>query len=158
LRGATRAAAPSAPGPQPTRQLQSALGNRALLRLLDSGRVAQAKLAVTAAGDAYEAEADRIAAHVTAGAAMPATARAATPAVQASRVAPDAPAGAAPPIVDHAVRTGGQPLDPVTRAFMESRLGHRFGEVRVHTDALAAQSAQAIQAHAYTVGEHLVFG
>jgi hypothetical protein len=41
---------------------------------------------------------------------------------------------------------------------MESRFGHDFSQVRVHTDARAAESARAVDAAAYTVGRHLVFG
>jgi hypothetical protein len=41
---------------------------------------------------------------------------------------------------------------------MELRFGHDFGRLRVHTDAKAAESAQAIGAAAYTVGNDLVFG
>jgi hypothetical protein len=33
-----------------------------------------------------------------------------------------------------------------------------FSEVRIHTDSRAAKSAQAVSAHAYTVGNHIVFG
>jgi hypothetical protein len=40
---------------------------------------------------------------------------------------------------------------------MEARFGHDFSRVRVHTDARAAESAQAIQSSAYTVGHSLVF-
>jgi pyrrolidone-carboxylate peptidase len=40
---------------------------------------------------------------------------------------------------------------------MEQRLGHDFGQVRVHTDAAAARSASDVQARAYTVGSHVVF-
>lgn len=36
--------------------------------------------------------------------------------------------------------------------------GHNFSNVRVHTDARAAESASAVQAHAYTVGRDMVFG
>jgi len=41
---------------------------------------------------------------------------------------------------------------------MESRLGHDFGKVRVHTDPIAARSADAVEAHAYAVGPDVVFG
>lgn len=41
---------------------------------------------------------------------------------------------------------------------MESRFGHDFGLVRVHTDARAAASARAVHASAYTVGRDVVFG
>jgi hypothetical protein len=62
-----------------------------------------------------------------------------------------------PPIVQNVLGLPGQAIDPATRAFMEPRFGHDFSHVRVHTDAKAAQSAQAINAHAYTVGANIVF-
>lgn len=65
---------------------------------------------------------------------------------------------AAPPIVQEVLRSPGQPLDAATRAFMEPRFGHDFSQVRVHADARAAESAQAVSAFAYTVGRHIVFG
>jgi hypothetical protein len=40
---------------------------------------------------------------------------------------------------------------------MESRLGHDFGRIRVHTDAASADSAARIGASAYTVGSDIVF-
>lgn len=62
-----------------------------------------------------------------------------------------------PPIVRRVLDTPGQPLDPATRFSMEGRFGRDFGDVRIHTDALAAESARAVYAHAYTVGQHIVF-
>jgi hypothetical protein len=41
---------------------------------------------------------------------------------------------------------------------MESRFGHDFSSVRVHTDAKAAESAHAVDARAYTLGQNIVFG
>jgi hypothetical protein len=41
---------------------------------------------------------------------------------------------------------------------MQTRFGHDFGAVRVHTDARAAESARAVNALAYTVGRDVVFG
>jgi hypothetical protein len=52
----------------------------------------------------------------------------------------------------------GELLDPATRDFMELRFGHSFGAVRVHADGRAADSARAVNAAAYTVGPHIVFG
>ncbi len=63
----------------------------------------------------------------------------------------------APPIVDEVLSAGGQPLDRQTRSFMEARFGHDFGRVRIHADARAAESARAVNAHAYTVGAHIAF-
>jgi hypothetical protein len=64
---------------------------------------------------------------------------------------------AIPPVVHEVLRSAGQPLDGKTRGFMESRFGHDFSQVRVHTDARAAQSARAVDAQAYTVGRDVVF-
>ncbi len=63
-----------------------------------------------------------------------------------------------PPIVHEVLHSPGQPLDPETRTFFESRFHHDFGCVRVHTDCRAAKSAQAVNALAYTTGWHVVFG
>jgi hypothetical protein len=65
---------------------------------------------------------------------------------------------AAPPIVHEALAEPGQPLYAGTRAFMEPRFGHDFSRVRVHSDAKAAESAEAVNARAYTVGSHVVLG
>ena len=63
----------------------------------------------------------------------------------------------APPIVSEVLRSSGKPLDQDTRAFFESRFGYDFGNVRVHADTRAAASARAVNAMAYTVGDHLAF-
>ncbi len=56
------------------------------------------------------------------------------------------------------VPTHGAPLHSAVRRDMESRFGHDFGSVRVHTGANAAESARSVNALAYTVGSHVVFG
>jgi len=52
----------------------------------------------------------------------------------------------------------GRPLDPALRAEMEPRFQHDFSRVRIHTDSEAAESAQAVNAAAFTVGRDVVFG
>ncbi len=64
----------------------------------------------------------------------------------------------APPLVHEVLRSPGQPLDAATRAVMEPRFGHDFSKVRVHTDTRANESANAVDALAYTVGPQIVFG
>ena len=59
--------------------------------------------------------------------------------------------------VHDVVGSGGRPLEPDVRADMEGRLGADFGDVKVHDDAAAHRSAQAVNAHAYTVGSNVVF-
>jgi hypothetical protein len=64
-----------------------------------------------------------------------------------------------PPIVYEVLRSPGQPLDDATRIDMEQRFGGAdFSDVRIHTDAQAADSAEAVNARAYTVGKDVVFG
>ena len=62
-----------------------------------------------------------------------------------------------PPVVGEVLSSAGRPLDAGARSFMESRFGHDFSRVRVHTDSRAAESARAVGAFAYTVGEDIVF-
>jgi hypothetical protein len=49
-------------------------------------------------------------------------------------------------------------LDASTKEFMESRFVYDFSNVRLHTGEQAAQSAQSVNALAYTVGSDIVFG
>lgn len=62
-----------------------------------------------------------------------------------------------PPIVHDVLHSPGQPLDQAALDFFESHFGHDFSEVRVHTDAQADESARAVNALAYTVGQDVVF-
>lgn len=59
--------------------------------------------------------------------------------------------------VDEVLRGPGQPLDPALRAEMEHRFGTDFSQVRVHTDANAAKTADRLNAQAYTVGRDIAF-
>jgi hypothetical protein len=61
------------------------------------------------------------------------------------------------PVHDVVNSGGGSALDDDTRTDMEGRLGADFSDVRVHTDSSAHESAQAVNAHAYTVGSNVVF-
>lgn len=63
-----------------------------------------------------------------------------------------------PPIVYEVLRSSGRPLDSATRAFFEPRFGYDFSGVRVHSDNHAAESARAVNALAFTVGQNVVFG
>ncbi|MEO1208796.1 MAG: DUF4157 domain-containing protein [Cyanobacteria bacterium J06638_20] len=65
--------------------------------------------------------------------------------------------GEVPKIVDAVLNSSGESLSSTTRHLMESRFQQDFSQVRVHTDAQAAESARAVNALAYTVGRDLVF-
>ena len=73
------------------------------------------------------------------------------------RAVSEAPARDVPPAVHQVLRAPGEPLDEGTRTFMESRFRHDFSRVRVHANARAAESARAVNALAYTVGQDVVF-
>lgn len=140
-----------------------ALGNQNMQSLLDA-RIVQAKLHVSQPGDTYEREADRVAEQVmrmpaaSCGGSCPTCQGPKSPMVQ-RRAAHDEPGGGAT-IADNFARDlgPGRLLDSETRAFFEPRFGRDFGGVRVHADTRAAQSARAVDAKAYTVGSHVMFG
>jgi len=51
----------------------------------------------------------------------------------------------------------GQRLPDDVRNYYEPRFGYDFSNVKVHTDSAAANSAQSVQALAYTSGQNIVF-
>ena len=139
----------------------------------------QAKLSVSQPGDRYELEADRVADRVM---------RMETPSSHADRLSFSAfnasaaqrkcdgcdeeekqvqrkengvgsnPVDAAASSVSHTLSSAGQPLDSSSRSFFEPRFAHDFGGVRIHTGTKASESARALNAQAYTVGQNIVFG
>lgn len=62
-----------------------------------------------------------------------------------------------PNSVSQTLAGSGTPMDAGTRSFMESRFGRDFGGVRLHTGPIASDSAKAVNARAYTVGQHIAF-
>jgi outer membrane protein OmpA-like peptidoglycan-associated protein len=64
----------------------------------------------------------------------------------------------ASPLVDQTLSKTGQSLDSATRAHMESLFNEDFSNVRIHTDADAAESARSVNALAYTSADDVVFG
>jgi outer membrane protein OmpA-like peptidoglycan-associated protein len=57
-----------------------------------------------------------------------------------------------------ALRGRGESLPSSERSFFESRFGYDFSGVRIHTNDLAAQAADHVQALAFTTGRDIVFG
>ena len=100
----------------------ASMGNRALAQWLARD-----------ATPSLEAEADRAATAVTAGA--------------------PAPRGSA----GGGSAAGGRPLDGATRAHFEGAFGQNFSRVRLHDDAATHQRLQGAHAHALTEGEHIGF-
>lgn len=63
-----------------------------------------------------------------------------------------------PRAVRDVLSSPGHALDAADRQHMETRFRHDFGDVRVHSDRRAAQSAEVVSARAYAVGRNIVFG
>jgi hypothetical protein len=76
--------------------------------------------------------------------------------MSSARRAPAKTSAFIPAIVHEVLGSPGQPLDAATRLSMEPRFGHDFSKVRVHSGARAARSAAAVEAVAYTAGNHIV--
>ncbi len=111
-------------------------------------RVIQAKLAVSTPGDAFEREADAVAARVLHDA--PATRISAPVAPRGS------PQGELPPTVEAALHSGGgRPLDHALRARIEPHLGVDLRNVRVRQ---AEHAARDLGARAFTSGATIFLG
>lgn len=63
-----------------------------------------------------------------------------------------------PTHVQGVMSSGGQPLDHAIRSFFEPKFGYDLRAVRIHTGDSAEVSAREIDAKAYTLGSHIVFG
>lgn len=59
--------------------------------------------------------------------------------------------------VHDVITSGGTPLGADVRTDMEGRFGQDFGDVRIHNDVAAHDSAKSVNAQAYTVGSNIVF-
>ncbi len=160
--------------------LQRAIGARSVGRLLSSGLL-WPRLRVGAVDHPLEREAERVSAAVVSGSpaggvvepssagpvglAPRLTVRRQRLEDEDEEIAQPKKAAGPPPGPDPglesrwaSLRGRGRPLPPASRAFFEGRLGHGFGDVRVHTGAGASEAARAIGARAFTVGRDIVFG
>ena len=79
------------------------------------------------------------------------------PGTVSRKIEPSSAGISRPPAGPEVVPPGGSPLDPGTQSTMETRFGHDFSQVRVHTDAQADASARALDALAFTAGRDVMF-
>ena len=141
--------------------LQRTIGNRAVQRLIKSVAL-QAKLRIGKSGDIYEQEADRVADAVM---------RMPEPQVQrqpreeeVEELQAKATSGHLSEVTPNleskiqSLKGGGQPLPESGSTYFEPRFGYDFSRVRLHTDTQAADTARALNARAFTVGQDVVFG
>lgn len=118
----------------------------------------QTKLAIGAVNDPLEQEADRVTDQVMAKRAHPGISNTPPRIQRFSGQSNDEQMEMVPPIVEQTLASSGRPLEPALRQDMEQRFGQDFSRVRIHTDDRAAYSAGTIDALAYTIGPHMVFG
>jgi hypothetical protein len=151
--------------------LQRTIGNHAVTRLIAGHRTLQAKLTIGAPDDVYEKEADAVASQVMSrssilqrkcacgGGSEEECPDCRMKRLSVQRLSSGGDAGLeAPPMVEDVLSTPGQPLAESARQTLEPGFGHDFSHVRVHEGSRAAESAAAVNAVAYTVGHHIVFG
>ena len=118
----------------------------------------QARLAMGASHDHLEQEADNAAAQVMRSGHAEIRANASPPRLSRRSHADGGARDAVPSSVQRTLASSGAPLPETARSFFEPRFGHDFANVQIHRNAQAARSAAEVDAHAYTVGRHIVFG
>lgn len=144
-----------------------------ILRLGTSARAIQPKAKLGPVDDPLEREADRVAdavmedgalgilGHLAAGTAQRKCAECEEDEALQGKHDPQAgPQGSSGEAVDAAARAvdaDGKPMPAAARAYFESRFGHDFSGVRIHTGGRAAAAANAIHARAYTLGSDIAF-
>jgi uncharacterized protein DUF4157/putative RNase toxin 5 of polymorphic toxin system len=152
------------------RTLQQAVGNQAMMRLLQSGAI-HAKLDVSQPSDPDEVEADRMAERAVSptihrkcacegGASCPACEEEAVEQAKGIHRKTNQSSNADESVRDDFLQSlgPGQPLEPQVREPMESSFGQDFGAVKIHADGAAASSARSVSARAFTADRHIVFG
>lgn len=107
----------------------------------------QLQLKVSAPGDRYEQEADKVAEQV-----MRMRDPAGSGHQDADRHTTSSRYGSA-----NKSSSDAKALNPELRQFFEPRFGHNFSGVRVHTNHAANESASHVRARAYTIGNDITF-
>lgn len=139
--------------------LQRTIGNQSVQRLIKSGAL-QTKLKIGQSGDKYEQEADRTADTVNKMPEMHFQQQTdegdelfqAKPIDKTAHVINNIESGI------QSLTRSGQLMSQSERTYFEPRFGRDFNQVHMHTDVKANESAKAVNAKAFTVGNDVVFG
>lgn len=136
--------------------LQRTIGNQAVERMIRSGTL-QAKLRIGQPGEEYEEEADRVADQVMR---MPDTCAPEDEERIQAKTTSNSNSEVDRGIENQmeSMKGGGHPLSEGERAFIEPRFGYDFSNVRLHTDANAAEVALGLNAKAFAIGRDVAFG
>jgi hypothetical protein len=122
-----------------------------------SSPMLQKKMMLGASDDPLEREADRVADQVMAGP-LQASVGVAPTHIQRLTGNLGGQTATAPASFEKVLADSGRPLEPAMRQMMEHRFGSDFGDVRVHRSREAEQVARSLDAKAFTVKNHIVFG
>lgn len=106
----------------------------------------QTKLTINEPGDAYEQEADRVAEAITGRFSHPAVPKKMENEEELQRPA------------ESNLTKGGERLAPSVAEYFETRFGHDFGDVRIHTGETSNRYNDAVDAYAFTYGNHIWLG
>jgi hypothetical protein len=128
----------------------------------------QPKLTIGTIGDRYEQEADRVASDVVQKIHAPQLTNQSKPIQRQDenigKIQPklnqNIPNRTAPTNLDSSIqsaRVSGQPLADTIRQPMEQAFGTDFSGVKIHTDSIADNLSQSIQARAFTTGKNIFF-
>jgi hypothetical protein len=159
----------------PPKRLEESIGNQAMQHMFLQDE--DSSITLGESGDPYEQEAERVAQDVMSGGA--ATTKPAIHELSSKTLVQRAclpchgemlqprrhgvgPSGRVPFRVGRAIGAlrsqGGRPLPASTQHFMEGRFHREFGGVRIHTNHQATKAARSLNAEAFTLGSHIVFG
>lgn len=143
------------PESDPTATIHQRLGNQTVQRLYERGDL-QARLEINQPNDEYEREAEQITNQV-----MEESVSSESKTTDKIRRKEGSQKGQPVDRKDERrikeIKNGGKPLSPSTRSFFESRFGHDFSDIRIHTGSRADEAARSINAEAFTHGTDIVF-
>ena len=119
------------------------------------GNVLQAKLKMSTPGDHYEQQADQIADQIMRGSNIENSQL--SPAKDIAQLKHDGSENASQQPHVWPPNDGGSPLPYSIRDFFEPKFNRDLSQVRIHTGNEASQSAESINAKAFTMGQNVVF-
>jgi len=123
----------------------------------NKGSKLQRKLSIGASNDTLELEADRVADQVMSKSPYFSIATA-VPKIRRVSTSAGGPNTSVPVSVNRVLDGSGALMQSALRQDMEQRFSHDFSQVKLHTNEAAVKSTNDINAHAYTVGNNVVFG
>ncbi|WP_444997851.1 eCIS core domain-containing protein [Aliikangiella sp. IMCC44359] len=118
----------------------------------------QRKLTIGSSNDPLEVEADRVASQVVSMSTNAKPLMSSTPIKIQKKSIQSGTESIAPQSVERAVASTGIPMGSQITKEMQHYFNYDFSKVRLHVGSSAERSARDVNANAYTLGNHIVFG